>query len=95
MSERILIAAASVPRLPRHIKLRFDAARQRRRLLVPERVLAPDGIEIESLQHCDGTAMVGASAWSRTQKHAAVLDDVERDIIGLLRELANKGAIAA
>jgi hypothetical protein len=25
MSERILIAAASVPRLPRPIKLRFDA----------------------------------------------------------------------
>jgi hypothetical protein len=39
--------------------------------------------------------MVGASAWSRTQKHAAVLDDVERDILGLLQELANKGAVAA
>jgi pyrroloquinoline quinone biosynthesis protein D len=95
MSERMLITAASVPRLPRHIKLRFDAARQRWTLLAPERVLVPDDIAIEILQRCDGVATVGTIALSLAQKYGAAVDEVEGDIIAMLQDLADKGAVAA
>jgi pyrroloquinoline quinone biosynthesis protein D len=95
MSERMLITSASVPRLPAHIKLRFDAARQRWTLLAPERVLVPDEIAVEILQRCDGVATVGTIAQTLAQKYGAAVDEVEADIIALLQELADKGTVAA
>jgi pyrroloquinoline quinone biosynthesis protein D len=95
VSERIMITAASVPRLPSHIKLRFDAARQRWTLLAPERVLVPDEIAVEILQRCDGVASVGAIAQNLAQKYGAARDEVEADIVAMLQELADKGAVAA
>jgi len=95
MSERMLITSTSVPRLPPHIKLRFDAARQRWTLLAPERVLVPDEIAVEILQRCDGVATVGTIAQTLAQKYGAAIDEVEGDIIALLQELADKGAVAA
>jgi pyrroloquinoline quinone biosynthesis protein D len=95
VSERLVIATSSVPRLPRHIKLRFDEARQRWVLLAPERVLVPDEIAIEILQRCDGVATVAAIADTLAQKYQAPRDEVERDIIELLQNLADKGTVAA
>ena len=95
MSERMLITAASVPRLPPHIKLRFDATRERWTLLAPERVLVPDEIAVEILQRCDGVATVGSIAQSLAQKYGAGITEVEGDIIELLQDLADKGAVAA
>ena len=95
MNTRMLITSASVPRLPPHIKLRFDAARQRWTLLAPERVLVPDEIAVEILQRCDGIASVGTIAQTLAQKYGAAIDEVECDIIELLQDLADKGAVAA
>jgi pyrroloquinoline quinone biosynthesis protein D len=95
MNERLMIGAGSVPRLPRHIKLRFDEARQRWILLAPERVLVPDEIAIEILQRCDGVATVASIAEALAGKYEAPRDEVERDIIELLQDLADKGTVAA
>jgi pyrroloquinoline quinone biosynthesis protein D len=95
MSERLMIGAGTVPRLPRHIKLRFDESRQRWVLLAPERVLVPDEIAIEILQRCDGVATVGAIAETLAEKYQAPREEVERDIIELLQDLADKGTVAA
>ena len=91
----MLITADSVPRLPPHIKLRFDTARQRWTLLAPERVLVPDEIAVEILQRCDGSASVGTIAQSLAEKYGAGLDEVEGDIIARRQDLADKGAVAA
>jgi pyrroloquinoline quinone biosynthesis protein D len=90
-----MITSASVPRLPPHIKLRFDAVRQRWTLLAPERVLVPDEIAVEILQRCDGVASVGAIAQTLAQKYGAAIQEVEGDVIELLQDLADKGAVAA
>jgi pyrroloquinoline quinone biosynthesis protein D len=95
MSERLMIGADTIPRLPRHIKLRFDESRQRWVLLAPERVLVPDEIAIEILQRCDGVATVGAIADTLAEKYQAPREEVERDIIELLQDLADKGTVAA
>jgi pyrroloquinoline quinone biosynthesis protein D len=95
VSERTTITAASVPRLPPHIKLRFDAVRQRWTLLAPERVLVPDEIATEVLQCCDGVRTVGTIAETLARKYEAAVDEVQGDIIARLQELADKGAVAA
>lgn len=51
---RPVLGAASRPALPRHVRLRFDATRERRVILAPKRVLVPDEISVEVLQLCDG-----------------------------------------
>jgi pyrroloquinoline quinone biosynthesis protein D len=95
VSERQLITAVSVPRLPRHIKLRFDDARQRWVLLAPERVMLPDEIAVEILQRCDGQATVASIADTLAAKFLAPREEVERDVIELLQDLADKGTVAA
>jgi pyrroloquinoline quinone biosynthesis protein D len=89
------IGEASVPRLPPHIKLRFDDARKRWVLLAPERVLMPDEIAVEVLQRCDGVATVGSIAAALAEKYAAARDEVARDVIEMLQDLMDKGVVAA
>jgi pyrroloquinoline quinone biosynthesis protein D len=94
VSPRTLIDSASIPRLPRHVKLRFDQTRQAWILLAPERVFMPDEIALEILQRCDGSASVGTIAAALTEKFQAAREEVERDVIELLQEMADKGTIA-
>lgn len=89
------IAAASVPRLAPQIRLRFDEARQRWTLLAPERVLVPDEIAVEILQLCDGVATVEAIAGTLAARFQAPPDEVARDVIEMLQDLADKGMLVA
>jgi len=89
------IGEASVPRLPRHVRLRFDETRGQWILLAPERVLMPDEIAIEVLQRCDGVASVAAIADALAAKYAAPRDEVGRDVVEMLQDLADKGLLVA
>ena len=95
MTAPLRIAADSVPRLPRHVKLRFDEARKRWTLLAPERVFVPDEIAVEILQRCDGVATVAAIADALAEKFGAPRDEVARDVLEMLQDLAEKGVVAA
>ena len=95
MSERIIIAAESVPRLPSHARLRFDKARDRWVVLAPERVIVPDEIALAILQACDGAATVETICERLATQYAAPLAEVRRDVIELLQDLADKGTIVA
>ena len=95
MSARVEIASTSVPRLPRHIKLRFDEARQKWVLLAPERVMMPDDIALDILQRCDGISSVAAIAGALAAKYEAAQVELEKDVIELLQDLADKGVVAA
>lgn len=91
----VTITEASVPRLAPQIKLRFDEARKRWTLLAPERVLVPDEIAVEILKLCDGTATVAGISDTLAAKFEAPREDVSRDVIEMLQELANKGMLVA
>jgi len=95
MKERIAISEPSVPRLPRHVKFRFDEARQQWLLLAPERVLMPDEIAVEIIKLCDGTASVAAIIDALATKYAAPREQVGGDVIAMLQDLADKGVIEA
>jgi len=90
----VRIDAASIPRLPRGVKLRFDEQRKRWTLLAPERVFVPDEIAVEILQRCDGVATVDAIAAALAEKFSAPREDVARDVTEMLQDLANKGVVA-
>ena len=94
-AERVLIGAASVPALPRHIKLRHDTARNRWMILAPERVLMPDAIALEVLQLCDGRRSVAAIAEALAGQYAAPQERILGDVTSLLQDLADKGVIRA
>lgn len=95
MNQPVLIGEASVPRLPRHVKMRFDETRQRWVVLAPERLLVPDDIAIEILRLCDGVATVAGIATALSEKYGAPRDEVARDVVEMLQDLADKGVLAA
>src|SRR3546814_7602379 len=66
---RAAIGEDSVPRLPRHVKLRFDGTRGQWLMLAPERVFVPDEIAVEILRLCDG---------ARSEEHTSELQSLMR-----------------
>ena len=93
--KRTVIESSSAPRLPRHIKLRHDAARDRWIILAPERVHAPDAVAVAVLELCDGVRTVGAIAAELAQTYDAPKDMILADISAMLQELADKGVVTA
>ncbi len=93
--KRTIIGATSRPMLPRHIKLRHDAARDRWTILAPERVFTPDAIAIAVLQMCDGARSVEAIAAELAETYNAPKERILADITALLQELADKGVVSA
>lgn len=93
--KRTIIEASSAPSLPRHIKLRHDAARDRWMILAPERVHTPDAIAVAVLKLCDGVRTVDAIAGELAQTYNAPREAILADIVAMLQGLADKGVVAA
>ncbi len=89
------LTAASIPKLARHVRFRFDPARGCHVLLAPERVIMPDPIAVAILQACDGVANLGAIATHLAAQYDAPPDAVLADCIEMLDDLVLKGMIAA
>lgn len=86
----VVATAASVPRLPRGVKLRFDQVRNTWTLLAPERAFQIDETAAEILKLCDGArsvAEVVAAVAAVYQEEPAV---IAADIEAMLSDLANK-----
>ena len=92
---RVMIAAASKPMLPRHIKLRHDAMRDRWIVLAPERVFSPDAIALAVLQLCDGERTVDDIAEELALIYSAPKARILGDIAVMLQDLADKGVVTA
>ena len=95
MRLRAIGRPTSKPALPRHIKLRHDAARDRWTILAPERVFTPDAIAVAVLKLCDGNRSVEAIARELAQTYNAPKERILADIIPMLQDLADKGVVTA
>jgi pyrroloquinoline quinone biosynthesis protein D len=95
VSARVEIGEASVPRLPQHVKLRYDETRKQWVILAPERVLVPDEIALEILRLCDGVASVGAIVDGLAVKFATPRAEIAGDVQEMLQDLADKGMVVA
>ncbi len=94
-AERTIITPASKPSLPRHVKLRHDAARDSWTILAPERVFTPDAIAVAVLQLCDGQRTVEDIAGELSRAYDAPKDQILADVASMLQELADKGVVKA
>ena len=85
MRERHILTEASVPELPRHVRLQFDALRDKWVVLAPEKVLWPDEISVEILKRCDGRSPVGGIVDSLAAAYDAGRGEVAADVIEFLQ----------
>ncbi|WP_119677902.1 pyrroloquinoline quinone biosynthesis peptide chaperone PqqD [Indioceanicola profundi] len=85
----------SRPRLPRHAKLRFDAARQGWVLLGPERVFNLDEIAAAVLQRCNGEETFSGIVGALAAEYEADPAEVAPDVRELLQDLMDKGMVTA
>ncbi len=90
---RAIVEDGSLPRLPQHVKLRFDQRRQRWIVLAPERVLMPDEIAVEILKCCDGKTSVGAIVEHLAKVYDAPAEEIGEDVAEMLQDLADKGFV--
>ena len=95
MTTTVTISEASVPLLPRGVKLRFDATRESWVVLAPERVFVPDQIALEILKRCDGQATVAHIVDDLAAAFSAPREVILTDVQVLLQDLADKGVIGA
>jgi len=90
---RLIVDRATKPSMPRYLKLRHDAGRDRWVLLAPERILTPDAIAVTVLKLCDGERTVDDIAAKLAEEYSAPADVIATDVVELLQDLADKGYI--
>ncbi len=93
MTTRIIIDGASVPHLPRGVRLRHDKERDQWVVLAPERVLVLDEPALEVLKRCDGNASVDAIVDELTAAYNAPRKEIGADVNAMLQDLADKGFV--
>jgi pyrroloquinoline quinone biosynthesis protein D len=90
---RPTVTEDSVPRLPRHVKFRFDQARDAWVVLAPEKVFMPDEIAVEILKRCNGSTTLRDIIDDLAKTFEAERDMVASDVVTMLQDLADKGII--
>jgi pyrroloquinoline quinone biosynthesis protein D len=91
----VTVTGATIPRLARGVKLREDAARGGRWVVMaPERMFVPDKTALEVLRLIDGARSVDAIVDDLATRYAAPREEIASDVVEMLRDLADKGAIA-
>lgn len=93
MAGRVVIDPETVPRLARHVKMRFDKTRDAWVLLAPERVLLPDDAAVAVLQRMDGDKTVQAISEQLAAEYDAPAVEIAADIVPMLQDLADKGFV--
>lgn len=91
---RPAVTEDSVPHLPRGVKLRFDKARDAWVMLAPERVFMPDPIAVEILKRCTGKSALSGIVDDLAETFAAPREQIAKDVIVMLQDLADKGMVA-
>ena len=86
---------ASVPFLPRGVRLHFDKVRDTNVLLGPERALMLDDISHVILQQLDGSRSVGTICADLAETYAAPVEQITTDTLALLNDLADKRLLDA
>ena len=96
MTERVLLASDSVPRLAPHRRLRLDPQRGVWTVQAPERCFILDETAHAILSRCDGQASMAVIIESLCASFPdAPRDTIAIDVTHLLQDLADKGVIAA
>lgn len=91
MTVRAIVEGSSVPGLPRHVRLKEDKQRGIWVILAPERVLMLDEISLEIVQRCDGEKTVDIICDALAAEFSAPREEIIKDVVEVLQNLADKG----
>jgi pyrroloquinoline quinone biosynthesis protein D len=96
MTARLSIELATIARLAPHTRLRFDEARQIWTIQAPERTFILDAPGHAIVSRCDGSIPVSGIIDSLCAAFVdAPRDVIEKDVIALLQDFADKGVVTA
>jgi pyrroloquinoline quinone biosynthesis protein D len=88
-----MVGEDTVLTLPKHVKMRHDAGRDRWIILAPERVFNPDETAVAVLRLCDGQRSVKAIAETLSAEYQAPIEVITNDIVAMLQDLSDKGVV--
>lgn len=83
----------TVPAFNRGFRLRHDTVRDAWMVLAPERLFMLEGPAVEILQLVDGKRTVPEIIDQLAEKFAAPRDQIAADVMAMLQDLTDKGAI--
>lgn len=89
------ITENSVPRLPKGVRLKHDKTRERWVILAPERMFVLDEIANAVMQEVDGEREVETIVDALADAYGAPRDQVLTDVLAMLQDFADKGALEA
>lgn len=84
------LASEDVPRLPRGVRLHFDASRGVHVLLAPERAFAIDEVAVRILERVDGRRSVADLVQALAELYEERPEVIEADVLAMLNDLAAK-----
>ena len=87
------MSVESRPRLAAKVRLRYDRKAERYMLLYPERGLVLNGTAADVAQLCTGEHTVRAIVEQLAVKYGQAADVVEREVLGFLTAMADRGLV--
>ena len=87
------LSPSDVPRLPRGVRLHFDAARNAHVLLAPERAFTIDEIAASVLGLVDGKRSVVEIVQALAEKFDEKPEVIEADVLAMLDDLVAKRVV--
>ncbi len=87
------LKAGDVPRLPRGVRLRFDATRDSHVLLAPERAFNIDAIAVTVLELVDGHRSVSQIVDLLAERFNEGRAVIESDVVAMLDDLVKKRVV--
>ncbi len=87
------LSAADVPRLPRGVRLHFDATRNAHVLLAPERAFNIDDVAVTVLQLVDGRRTIGQIVDVLAERFQESIPVIEADVVAMLDDLVAKRVV--
>jgi pyrroloquinoline quinone biosynthesis protein D len=90
VAEQSTISSDAKPRLPRGVRLTFNAKHGGWVLLAPERVFKADSIAVEIIKRCTGDAALRDIIDDLASVFNAPRERIESDVVTMLRGLAEK-----
>ena len=94
MTILLTLTEESIPKLPRHAKLRYDEARKKWIINAPERVFELDEIASEIIQLVNGESSISVIIDALCDKfEGAPREVISKDTLSMLQSLADKGFV--
>ena len=90
---RIILRENSVPKFPKGVRLQHDTKRDQWVILAPERMFVLDDISISVMECIEEGLTVGHVVDRLTGRFNAPREEILKDVLEMLQDMADKGVL--